>query len=137
MKKMVEDERIHLELKNIYAMAFKIMTVCLLLDYIYSIYIKGESFKDNMDKTIILLIIAIYIILMLVKLGIFGINIKEDKSNILYILGTSTGTTIIFTILTNLNKEIIITKVAIVAITMFVCTTIILTLFIKISKKRA
>ncbi|NFI93567.1 hypothetical protein FC961_03985 [Clostridium botulinum] len=135
MKKILDDQRIYLEIQKIYANGFKIITTCLILDFLYNMCIKKESYTDNMDKTIILLIAFSYIIITLIKGGLFNINLKENNNKV-FILFTSTLSTIVFTILMNLNEEIIVKKVVVIGIVFFVVITIFLSLFTKLSQKR-
>ncbi|WP_105177654.1 MULTISPECIES: DUF6773 family protein [Clostridium] len=136
MKKILDDERMYLEVQKIYANGFKIIITCLVLDFLYNMCIKKESYTDNMDKTIILLIAFSYIIIILIKGGLFNINLKENNNNKIFILFTSTLSTIVFTILMNLNEEIIVKKVVVMGIVFFVVITIFLSLFTKLSQKR-
>ena len=136
MKKLTDDERINAQINFIYANAFKILIIGMILDVMYKVFFKKENFTDIMDINILFLISFTYIIIMFVKRGLFNIKINSGKSNKFYVLGTSLISSIIFTVAMNLYKNINFERIILMWITFFGVMYIILSVFTKISNKK-
>lgn len=135
MKKLTDDERINLRINSIYAIAFKILIVGMILDVIYKLFFKKENFTDVMDITILLLISLGYVSIMFINKGLFNIKLGEGKSSRLFIFMTSFLASIIFTILMNINSNINV-KVIVMGIIFFCVVYFLLFIFTKLSNNK-